>query len=90
MTVPFYTPPELLDTQALSLTPPAENASVKGWSIIIPAWDSSEGASNEYHLSVTLEDSRQQRVTSNWITLKLAPPVTLQPADDGSFDLMAP
>ncbi|MBD8161831.1 YchO/YchP family invasin [Erwinia persicina] len=78
------------DTQALSLTPPTEKASVQGWSIIVPAWDSSEGASNEYHLSVTLEDSRQQRVTSNWITLKLAPPVTLQPADVGSFDLMAP
>lgn len=78
------------DTQALSLTPPADNASISGWSIIIPAWDSSEGASNEYHLSVTLEDSRQQRVTSNWITLTLAPPVTLQPSDAGSFNLMAP
>lgn len=78
------------DTQALSLTPPASNASTQGWSIIIPAWDSSEGASNEYHLSVTLEDSRQQRVTSNWITLKLAPPVTLQAPDNGDFNLMAP
>ncbi|BCQ44771.1 hypothetical protein ERHA55_22980 [Erwinia rhapontici] len=78
------------DTQALSLTPPADNASPNGWSIIAPAWDSSEGASNEYHLSVTLEDSKQQRVTSNWITLKLAQPVTLQPADTGSFDLMSP
>lgn len=78
------------DTQALSLTPPAENASVQGWSIIIPAWDSSDGASNEYHLSVTLEDSKQQRVTSNWITLKLAPPVTLQAPNADSFNLMAP
>lgn len=78
------------DTQALSLTPPADNVSLNGWSIIIPAWDSSEGASNEYHLSVTLEDSKQQRVTSNWITLKLAQPVTLQPADAGSFNLMSP
>lgn len=78
------------DTQALSLTPPADNASPNGWSIITPAWDSSEGASNEYHLSVTLEDSKQQRVTSNWITLKLAQPVTLQPADAGSFNLMSP
>lgn len=78
------------DTQALSLTPPADNASIQGWSIIVPAWDSSEGARNEYHLSVTLEDSRQQRVTSNWITLKLAPPVTLQAPESGSFDLMAP
>ncbi|QGU87317.1 YchO/YchP family invasin [Erwinia sorbitola] len=78
------------DTQSLSLTPPADNASVQGWSIIIPPWDSSPGASNEYHLSVTLEDSKQQRVTSNWITLKLAPPVTLQAPDNGSFNLMAP
>lgn len=78
------------DTQALSLTPPADNASPNGWSMIAPAWDSSEGASNEYHLSVTLEDSKQQRVTSNWITLKLAQPVTLQAADAGSFNLMAP
>ena len=78
------------DTQALSLTPPPGNVSTQGWSIIIPAWDSSAGASNEYHLSVTLEDSRQQRVTSNWITLKLAPPVMLQAPDSGNFDLMAP
>lgn len=78
------------DTQALSLTPPADNASPNGWSIIAPVWDSSEGASNEYHLSVTLEDSKQQRVTSNWITLKLAQPVTLQAADDGKFNLMSP
>ncbi|WP_051937105.1 YchO/YchP family invasin [Erwinia sp. 9145] len=76
------------DTQQLSLTPPANNADPQGWSIIIPSWDSSPGASNEYHLSVTLEDSKQQRVTSNWITLKLVAPVTLQSTD--ALDLMAP
>lgn len=78
------------DTQALSLTPPPDNNSPQGWSIIIPAWDSSDGASNEYRLSVTVEDSKQQRVTSNWITLKLVPPVTLQPANSNVYDLMAP
>lgn len=76
------------DTQALSLTPPADNTAVQGWSIIMPQWDSTPGASNEYRLSVTLEDAQQQRVTSNWITLKLAAPMTLQQPD--SFDLMTP
>jgi len=79
------------DTQALSLTPPANNADPQGWSVILPQWDPSPDASNEYRLSVTLEDSKQQRVTSNWITLKIAPPM---PMDDVSqndrFDLMAP
>lgn len=78
------------DTQAMSLTPPASNTDTQGWSVIVPAWDSTEGASNEYRLSVTLEDSKQQRVTSNWITLKLVPPVTLQSAAVNQFDLMAP
>ncbi|WP_261640703.1 YchO/YchP family invasin [Erwinia mallotivora] len=78
------------DTQALSLTSPADSTSPQGWSIIIPQWDNSADATNEYHLSVTLEDSRQQRVTSNWITLKLAQPVTLQNSNDNAFDLMAP
>lgn len=78
------------DTQSMSLTPPASNTDPQGWSVIVPAWDSSEGASNEYRLSVTLEDSKQQRVTSNWITLKLVPPVTLQSAGVNQFDLMAP
>lgn len=78
------------DTQALSLTPPANNTSPQGWSLIMPQWDSSPEASNEYRLSVTLEDSRQQRVTSNWITLKLSPPMTLQGAGANRYDLMAP
>ena len=78
------------DTQALSLTPPADNRDPQGWSIIIPAWDSSPDASNEYRLSVTVEDSKQRRVTSNWITLKLRPPVALQDDDVSHFDLLAP
>lgn len=78
------------DTRALSLTPPPTNTSTHGWSIIIPAWDSSPEASNEYRLSVTLEDERDQRVTSNWITLKLAPPVSLPAGSSAEYNLMAP
>lgn len=62
------------DTQALSLTPPHNNRDTEGWSVIIPAWDSSPGASNSYRLSVTVVDSKSQHVTSNWITLNVAPP----------------
>ncbi|MBE5251460.1 YchO/YchP family invasin [Mixta mediterraneensis] len=78
------------DTQALSLTPPANNNNPQGWSVILPPWDNSPGATNEYHLSVTLEDAKQQRVTSNWITLKLQPPMTLSEHADERYDLMAP
>ncbi|CAO96908.1 YchO/YchP family invasin [Erwinia tasmaniensis] len=74
------------DTQALSLTPPPDNSDPQGWSIIIPAWDSQQGASNAWHLSVTLEDSQQQRVTSNWITLKLSPPIGLPGLDSESLN----
>lgn len=79
------------DTQALSLTPPANNADPQGWSVILPQWDDSPGASNEYRLSVTLEDNKQQRVTSNWITLKIQPPMAMDdPSADNRYDLMAP
>ncbi|MCZ4058601.1 YchO/YchP family invasin [Pantoea sp. LMR881] len=78
------------DTQALSLTPPENNNDPQGWSVILPQWDNSPGASNEYHLSVTLEDSKQQRVTSNWITLKLQPPIMLSDQPETRFDLMDP
>ncbi len=79
------------DTQALSLTPPANNADPQGWSVILPQWDPSPDASNEYRLSVTLEDSKQQRVTSNWITLKIQPPMTVDEAPQNDrYDLMAP
>lgn len=63
------------DTTALSLTPPAPNNGTDGWSIIMPAWDYSEGASNTWHLSVIVEDKKGQRVTSNEITLALTEPV---------------
>ncbi|UWS35287.1 YchO/YchP family invasin [Erwinia pyrifoliae] len=78
------------DTQALSLTPPPNNVDPQGWSIIMPAWNSQQGANNSWHLSVTLEGSKHQRVTSNWITLKLSPPMTLQAADRGNFSFSAP
>ena len=68
------------DTQALSLTPPADNDDPHGWSIIMPAWDTTPGATNSYRLSVTLQDEKQQRVTSNWITLTVAPPLTANAA----------
>ena len=51
------------DTQALSLTPPPDNRSPQGWTVIMPAWDSTPGASNQYRLSVTVEDNKQQRVS---------------------------
>jgi len=62
------------DTQALSLTPPPNNRNTDGWSIIVPPWDGSEGATNSYRLSVTVVDSKSQHVTSNWITLNVSPP----------------
>jgi hypothetical protein len=67
------------DTQALSLTPPANNRNPEGWSVIVPQWDDSAGATNSYRLSVTVEDSKSQKVTSNWITLTVSPPLTAQP-----------
>lgn len=78
------------DTQALSLTPGANPNDPQGWSIIMPAWDSTPGATNSYRLSVTLEDSKQNRVTSNWITLQLQAPVALDQGSRNQFDLMAP
>ncbi|AXF75999.1 hypothetical protein AV903_07980 [Erwinia tracheiphila] len=78
------------DTRALSLTSPANHASSQGWSTIIPQCDNSSDVTGEYHLSVTFEDSQRQCVSSNWITLKLSPPVVLESSDDNHFDLIAP
>ncbi|MBE8207818.1 inverse autotransporter beta domain-containing protein, partial [Leptospira borgpetersenii serovar Ballum] len=69
------------DTQALSLTPPLDSASADGWTVIMPAWDNSPVASNSWRLSVTVEDEQGQRVTSNWITLKLSAPVQTLPTN---------
>lgn len=67
------------DTQALSLTPPIDSGSADGWTVIIPAWDYSEGASNKWHLSVVVEDKKGQRVSSNEITLSSTEPLTVFP-----------
>jgi len=65
------------DTQALSLTPSRNANDPRGWTLIVPKWDDAPGAANSYRLSVTLEDDKQQRVTSNWIELKVTPPLRL-------------
>lgn len=70
------------DTQALSLTPPQNGNDPHGWSLIVPKWDASPGASNSYSLSVTLEDDKHQLVTSNWIQLHVTPPLTLSSGTD--------
>ena len=78
------------DTQALSLTPGANPNDPQGWSVIMPAWDNNPGAANSYRLSVTLEDSKGNQVTSNWITLQLQEPFTIDSGEEQRFDLMAP
>ncbi|RLM06886.1 invasin [Gibbsiella quercinecans] len=70
------------DTQVLSLTPPQNNNDPHGWSVIMPKWDTTEGAENRYRLSVTLEDDKQQRVTSNWITLQVTAPLSLSSGEE--------
>ncbi|WP_257018364.1 YchO/YchP family invasin [Serratia fonticola] len=65
------------DTQAVSLTPPANINDPQGWTLTVPAWDETPGASNHYQLSVTLEDEKQQKATSNWITLQVTAPLSL-------------
>jgi len=76
------------DTQALSLTPPVNGQDPDGWSIIMPAWDASPGATNTWHLSVTVEDQKGQRVSSNEITLVLAEPLQNVPQGDPNWDLL--
>lgn len=70
------------DAQALSLTPPVNPRDPDGWSVIMPAWDPQPGASNRWRLSVTVEDNKGQRVSSNEITLALAEPVQNVPQTD--------
>jgi len=74
------------DTQALSLTPPANNRDTNGWSMIMPMWN--DNGSNEYRLSVVIEDDKGQKVTSNWITLKLAEPLIVNPVGDPRYELL--
>ncbi len=68
------------DAQALSLTPPANGRSSEGWTLIMPRWNSAEGATNSWTLSALVEDEKGQRVESNTIELKLTEPV-IPPAD---------
>ncbi len=80
------------DTQALSLTPPANGRSAEGWTLIMPRWDSAEGASNHWTLSALVEDDKGQRVASNTIELALTEPV-IPPSiteEDTSWSLPAP
>lgn len=76
------------DTQALSLTAGAKADSAEGWTIIMPAWDSSEGAANRWRLSVVVEDEQGQRVSSNEITLSLTEPFMAMPDNDPRWKLL--
>lgn len=76
------------DMQALSLTAGANAESAEGWTVIMPAWDSSEGASNRWRLSVVVEDEKGQRVSSNEITLALTEPFMTMPEDDPRWRLL--
>ncbi|POT59223.1 invasin [Citrobacter amalonaticus] len=76
------------DTRALSLTAGASANAVEGWTIIMPAWDSSEGATNRWRLSVVIEDEKGQRVSSNEIALSLTEPFMAMPNDDPRFRLL--
>ena len=76
------------DTQALSLTAPANTHSSDGWSVIMPAWDDSDGAKNRWHLSAVVEDEKGQRVSSNEITLAVVQPLVALPDDDPRWKLL--
>ncbi|MGE2624307.1 inverse autotransporter invasin YchO, partial [Escherichia coli] len=76
------------DTQALSLTSPANGRSSDGWSVIMPAWDDSEGAKNRWRLSVVVEDERGQRVSSNEIALTVVQPLVALTNDDPRWTLL--
>lgn len=77
------------DTQALSLTAGANADSIDGWTIIMPTWDSSEGAIHRWRLSVVVEDEKGQRVSSNEITLALTEPFMAMSDDDPRWRLLS-
>ena len=54
----------------------------------MPAWDSSEGATNRWRLSVVVEDEQGQRVSSNEITLSLTEPFMAMPDNDPRWKLL--
>jgi len=76
------------DTQALSLTSPAKSNSSDGWSVIMPAWNGNDGASNQWRLSAVVEDENGQRVSSNEITLSVVQPLIALPNDDPRWKLL--
>lgn len=76
------------DGHALSLTPPVDAQSADGWTVIMPAWDESPGASNRWHLKVTVEDQKGQRVSSNEIELALTAPLVSWSEDDPRWQLL--
>lgn len=69
------------NVQALSLTPPVDPRSPEGWTVILPRWDYRDGATNQWHLSVVIEDEKGQRVSSNTITLALTAPLAAYSAE---------
>ncbi|SNY77160.1 Invasin beta-domain of outer membrane [Enterobacter sp. CC120223-11] len=76
------------DSQKLSLTRPENSHSTDGWTLIMPAWDYSEGAQNRWRLSVVVEDEKGQRVSSNTITLALTEPLVTFPAATSDSQLL--
>ncbi|MGU3523106.1 YchO/YchP family invasin [Enterobacteriaceae bacterium C23F] len=76
------------DSQKLSLTRPENSHSTDGWTVIMPAWDYSEGAQNRWRLSVDVEDEKGQRVSSNTITLALTEPLVTFPAATSDAQLL--
>ncbi|MGU3412898.1 YchO/YchP family invasin [Enterobacteriaceae bacterium C34A] len=76
------------DSQKLSLTRPENSHSTDGWTVIMPAWDYSEGAQNRWRLSVVVEDEKGQRVSSNTITLALTEPLVTFPAATSDAQLL--
>lgn len=74
------------DTQVLSLTPPSDNTSLQGWSIIMPSWNTGPDATNQYRLSVTVDDGSQQ-ATSETIILKPQQPIDA-PDNTSRFNLI--
>lgn len=57
------------DNVPLSLKATQGNLNPQGWQITLPAWDSTPGASNIYHLSVTVTDEHNHEQTSNVVDI---------------------
>ncbi|WP_253271811.1 inverse autotransporter beta domain-containing protein [Yersinia intermedia] len=53
------------DVVPLGLKATAGENNPQGWQITLPTWDPTPGASNIYHLSITVTDERDHKQTSN-------------------------